>query len=67
MKSKITKLYLLIFMSMVSFISNAQVADPDGSDDPPATSINKYVIFLAIVGIIFTFSFLTKKLSVKNK
>ena len=66
MKSKVTQLYLLIFMSMISLTSNAQ-PDPDGTDDPLPAPIDKYVIILAIVGIYFAYTFFNKRMSVKNK
>lgn len=65
MKNNYKKLFLSIIALTISFLSFAQVPNPDaigGPPDPPAP-INDQLIWLTIVGVLFAYF----KFSTRNK
>jgi hypothetical protein len=66
MKTSLLKLYLLIFLLAGDFYAFAQPGtdNPDGDlegGDPPPTSINSKLVYLALIGIAFAFYYIMKR------
>lgn len=60
MKNNLLKYYIAAFYLCSTFVMFGQLADPDegdGDETPtePTAPIDKYVVLLALVGLIFVF------------
>lgn len=60
MKKNLLKYYIIAFYLCSTFVMFADPADPDSGDGDttptgPAAPIDKYVLLLALVGLIFVF------------
>ena len=61
MKKNLLKFYSTIFITLMSFLANADPIDPPADTDPPPAPINEQIIWLAITGIVFAFYIINKK------
>lgn len=58
---KFIKIYLITLFLISDLNLFAQIPDPDPDPDPPPTPINGSLILLAIIGIIYVYSFFRKR------
>ncbi|WP_269226853.1 hypothetical protein [Flavobacterium eburneipallidum] len=56
------KLKFILVFCLISQIIFADPIDPPGEDEPAPLPINNWLIYLAIVGLVYSFLFLKKKL-----
>lgn len=76
MKISLLKMYMLAFMLVSNFVMFAQETDPADetcvgcepleTDETPETSINGKLIWLAVIGIAFAYSYYAKMQKEKN-
>ena len=52
---------MTVFITFMSFLATAQPVDPPADPDPLPAPIDSQIIWLAVVGIIFTYYILNKK------
>lgn len=61
MKNNLLKVYLTVFITLLSFLATAQPVDPPADPDPLPAPIDSQIIWLAVAGIVFAFYILNKK------
>jgi hypothetical protein len=71
MKISLLKMYMLAFMLVSNFVMFAQETDPadenaDGDLEGNETPINGKLIWLAVIGIAFAYSYYAKMQKEKN-
>lgn len=60
MKNNLLKIYLTVFIALISFLSSAQPVDPPADPDPLPAPIDNKIIWLVVVGIVFAYYIINK-------
>jgi hypothetical protein len=57
------KLKFIVVFCLISQLIIAEPIDPPGGEEPAPMPINNWLIYLAIVGLLYSFLFLKKRLN----